>query len=174
MSEVRCRACGAVVPGSAHWCSLCFADLRTPAVEREPVSVPAGAHEQGAIAEPAAVVTAPPSPPVAAAADAVLIPTVGEQTATPATDEAIVDPEESAATWPCPRCGADVAFSLDACDTCGTGFLSGASGQVSTKLPLVGDMTKMSGTQRLGVGIGISIALMIVVVVIAALGGLLL
>lgn len=184
MSDVRCRACGAVVPGGAQWCSLCFADLRTPAVVREPVSVSAGIHDRD-LDDPQAAAVAALQPPTAAPAAAAVVadavpavdhlvaaeaaPTVdGEVTA---GDDA-AEPVEDEATWPCPRCAADVAISLDACDTCGAGFLAGAAGQVSTRLPLVGDMTKMSSAQRLGVGIGISVALMIVVVVLAALGGL--
>jgi hypothetical protein len=76
-----------------------------------------------------------------------------------------------AATWPCPRCGAKVALSLDACSECGAGFLSGATATAAARLPLVGDMGKMSQGQRLLVGVGISVVLMTLFVLLAAIGG---
>jgi predicted RNA-binding Zn-ribbon protein involved in translation (DUF1610 family) len=71
------------------------------------------------------------------------------------------------ATWPCPRCGEQVAISLDSCQSCGAGFLSGASTAMSARLPVVGDMAKMSQGQRLLVAAGISAALIVVLVVVA-------
>lgn len=75
------------------------------------------------------------------------------------------------ATWPCPRCGASVPISLDMCQDCGAGFLSGAAGAMATRLPLVGDVGRMSQTQRLLVGIVIALVVTVLLVVVAALGG---
>jgi hypothetical protein len=148
VSDERCRACGAAVPDQAQWCSLCFADLRTPAPvpDREPVSVPAAA-------EHAETPTATPAPqPLAVRAPAAPRP-VNET------------------CWPCPRCRAWVPIELDACGDCGAGFLAGATTTTTTHLPLVGDMAKLSQGARLLVGAGISIVLMIVFVVLAEIGG---
>lgn len=68
--------------------------------------------------------------------------------------------------WPCPRCGASVPISLDACPDCGAGFLSSVKQVTSTKLPIVGDVGRMSQAQRLMIGAGISIVLMVIFVVI--------
>lgn len=173
MSDVRCRACGAAVPSEAQWCSLCFADLREPVPVREQVSVPAAPDPE---ATTAAVVAAPtngrPSP------DALLglpepAPVVVSDAAADDTAEAsALQPQErAAATWPCGRCGEQVAMSLDVCPTCGAGFLEGATGPVSVHLPVVGDMGKMSRSGRLMVGAVISIVVMIVLVLLATIGG---
>lgn len=65
------------------------------------------------------------------------------------------------AIWPCPRCSASVPMSLDACPDCGAGFLSGVARVTSTKLPIIGDVGRMSQGQRLLIGAGVAIVLMI-------------
>jgi hypothetical protein len=174
MSDVRCRACGAAVPSEAQWCSLCFADLREPAPIREQVSVPTAPEPEAA---PAAAVAAPlggrPSPdallglpePVTTAATGDAVAAEG------AEPSALQPPERAAVTWPCGRCGEQVEMALDACPTCGAGFLEGATGAVSVHLPVVGDMGKMSRSGRLMVGTVISIIVMIVLVLLATISG---
>jgi len=63
-----------------------------------------------------------------------------------------------------------VPISLDACEACGAGFLAGATSTAAPRLPLVGDMGKMSSGGRLLVGVGIAVVLMILFVVFAAIG----
>jgi uncharacterized membrane protein YvbJ len=75
------------------------------------------------------------------------------------------------ATWPCPRCGEKVAIDIDECPSCGAGFLSGATQSISTKLPVVGDVTAMTPGQRWLVAMGISAALVVVLVVVLFLVG---
>jgi hypothetical protein len=157
VSDVRCRACGAAVRIDAQWCSLCFADLRPPAPVRQPVSVPAAAaaaHSQSAPPTPAPVpaVPLPTSPVAAVAAPPVVAPA-------------------KAAVWPCPRCSAPVAIALDACPECGAGFLAGASAHANTRLPLVGDVGKMSSAQRVFVGFALTFVLMAAFVLLATIGG---
>jgi hypothetical protein len=64
-----------------------------------------------------------------------------------------------------------VAISLDVCQDCGAGFLSGAAGGATARLPLVGDVGRMSQTQRLLIGIVIALVVMVVLVALAAIGG---
>jgi hypothetical protein len=175
VSDVRCRACGAAVPSEAQWCSLCFADLREPTPVREQVSVPATPDpaEAPVPAAVAASLNGRPDP------DALLgLPTPAER---PVADQApAVEGSEATAadsddadavSWPCARCGEQVAISLDACPTCGAGFLEGASTSVSVHLPVVGDMNTLSRTQRLLVGVVIAVVVMIVLVLLATIGG---
>jgi uncharacterized OB-fold protein len=175
VSDVRCRACGAAVPSEAQWCSLCFADLREPTPVREQVSVPAApdSAEAPVPAAVAATVNGRPDP------DALLglptpaeRPTSDQRPAAQGSEAAAADSDEAeAVTWPCARCGEQVAMSLDVCPTCGAGFLEGASTTVSVHLPVVGDMNKLSRTQRLLVGVVIAVVVMIVLVLLATIGG---
>lgn len=146
MSDVRCRACGAAVPEQAQWCSLCYADLRPPAPAREPVGVPAGPPMAADAGDPAAP---------AAAAQPVRTP----------------QPPRQEPRWPCPRCGASVLMSLEACPDCGAAFLAGATDAATTRLPLVGDVQRMSHGQRLLVGGAIALVLMVAFVLVAEIGG---
>ena len=87
-----------------------------------------------------------------------------------------IDPTDDAApvvpTWPCPSCGAQVAMDLDACESCGAGFLAGASSTaVSVKLPVVGDVNRLSKGQRLVMAAAIAVALMLAFVLLAEVGG---
>lgn len=62
-------------------------------------------------------------------------------------------------------------MSSDACGLCGAGFLSGATTMLNARLPVVGDLGRMSQGQRLLVAAGISVIFMIVLVAIFAIGG---
>jgi hypothetical protein len=176
MSDVRCRACGAAVPTEAQWCSLCYADLREPSPARERVSVPAAPDGSAAAPEPvaAALAAAQPSTGLRPDPDAILgLPTKSADLDAPqdaqrgdgAEDEA---PEK---TWPCTRCGEQVVMSLDACHACGSGFLAGASTPASVHLPVVGDIERLSRSQRLLAGLGVSLVVIVVLVVLATIGG---
>jgi hypothetical protein len=74
-------------------------------------------------------------------------------------------------TWPCPRCGHSVPIELDACNECGAGFLSGAAATKSVRLPMVGDVTRMSSGQRMFVAFAVSVGVMFVLVLLAFIGG---
>jgi hypothetical protein len=77
-----------------------------------------------------------------------------------------------APTWPCTRCSAKVSFDLDACPECGAGFLAGAaSSAVSVKLPVVGDMSRLSKGQRMIIAAGFAGVLMLVLLLLAEVGG---
>lgn len=165
MSDVRCRACGAAVPTEAQWCSLCFADLREPAPVREPVSVPAAAVAAVAESVAAAPSTAPRIDPNALLG----LPERPAHAEPPAAEPEGASAEE--VKWPCARCGEQVPLSLDACPACGSGFLAGATAATTVRLPVVGDIQRLSRTQRLLFGLGISVLVMVVLVLIATIGG---
>jgi hypothetical protein len=88
----------------------------------------------------------------------------------PAADKAAAAPARRP-TWPCPKCGANNSMEDDACHDCGAGFLSGATSTTNSKLPVVGDMAKMSQGSRLMVGAFISVGLIVVFVLLATIGG---
>lgn len=183
MSDVRCRACGAAVPTEAQWCSLCYADLREPSPARERVSVPAAPDVSAAepvVAAVAAGAAGTPHRELRADPDAILglparAPVAGSEQPTepaPATQSAAeaaqaAPPEK---TWPCTRCGEAVAMSLDVCPACGSGFLAGATSG-SVHLPVVGDIERLSRTQRLLAGLGVSLVVIVVLVLLATIGG---
>lgn len=164
MSDARCHSCGAAVPPEAQWCSLCFADLRVPAAVLEPVTVPAAPAPA-----PVAAVA-----PVATPASAEVL-TAGLPTPAAPVDPGVAQPQGATvakeATWPCPRCNASVAISQDVCPECGAGFLSNVAQVTNTKLPIVGDVGRMSQGQRLMIGAGISVVLMVIFVMILEIGG---
>jgi hypothetical protein len=60
-----------------------------------------------------------------------------------------------------------VPLELDACGDCGAGFLSGASAAAAARLPVVGDMGRMSQGQRLMVGAGIAVIVILAFFVLA-------
>jgi hypothetical protein len=62
-------------------------------------------------------------------------------------------------------------MSLEACPDCGAGFLTGATDTPATRLPLVGDVQRLSHGQRLLVGGATAVVLMIVFVLVAEIGG---
>jgi RNA polymerase subunit RPABC4/transcription elongation factor Spt4 len=177
MSDVRCRACGAAVPTEAQWCSLCYADLREPSLARERVSVPAAPGGAGAAApEPVAVAVAAahPSNGLRPDPDALLgLPPKSADADGPQDDQSSEGAEEETPekTWPCTRCGEQVGMSLDVCPACGSGFLAGASTPASMRLPVVGDIGRLSRSQRLIAGLGVSLVVIVVLVVLATIGG---
>jgi hypothetical protein len=62
-------------------------------------------------------------------------------------------------------------MSLDSCNSCGAGFLVGAADRLSAKLPVVGDVAKMSAGQRwMVIGTG-GVIFMLLLILVATLGG---
>jgi ribosomal protein L40E len=179
VSDVRCRACGAALAPNATWCSLCFTDLRRPA---EPAAaqatgaapVPVASTAGVAAAARAEIAVAPTAAAamratVTAASADVLDATTPLPTEPPSAGAA---PAAATPTWPCTRCGAKVSLDLDACPECGAGFLAGAaSSTVSMKLPVVGDVSRMSKGQRLMMAAGFAVVLMLLLLLLAEVGG---
>jgi hypothetical protein len=114
---------------------------------------------------------APHAPQAPAAPQTSPAPAAAGQPAAPpsAGQEALRTAPE--AKWPCLPCGESVPLSLDACPSCGGGFLAGSTTAPAVKLPGVGDITTLSRTQRLMVGLGIAVVVMLVLVLIATIGG---
>lgn len=149
-STTRCPHCRAAVRPGAPWCSLCHADLRPPPPAPEP--------------EPAPVLVIPPTASYGAPA---LDPLTAPAAVLGPLPPAVVQP-----TWPCATCGAPNALSAGACAACGAGFLAGlreAEGPL-LELPGIGDLTRLSRGQRMGLALGVVLA----VVALTALLGLLL
>lgn len=65
-------------------------------------------------------------------------------------------------------------MSLDYCNSCGAGFLAGASDGNTVRVPLIGDVSKISSGQKLGLGIAVAIGLMLLILILATIGGKLL
>ena len=125
------------MPIGAPWCTLCFADLRQP----QPVAAAAVAAPAPA-AVPAPVVPAPaPAAPVAQQADPL-------DPATPVSVAAAPAPERKLG-WPCTSCGETVSFDMTFCPDCGSSFLPSERETVSFRLPLVGDITRLSKGEKL-------------------------
>lgn len=144
-TESRCPHCRASVRPGAPWCTLCHADLR-PAPE--PVA---------AVAEPVAPV-APAVRPV-------------DPLTAPAAALGLPAPPGAEPTWPCTTCGAANPLAANACTACGAGFLAGLRDTESPllEIPGVGDLTKMSRAQRLGIAFGAVVAFIAVVTLLSLL-----
>ena len=90
----------------------------------------------------------------------------------PAAAPGLPAPAGTDPTWPCAICGARNPLAVNACGACGAGFLAGlreAEGPL-LELPGVGDLTRLSRGQRMGLAFGVVLA----VVALTALLGLLL
>ena len=131
----RCPHCRASVRPGAPWCTLCHADLR-PAPEP--------------VAEPVAAAPAPLAPVVRAL----------DPLTAPAPALGLPPKPGDEPTWPCATCGAANPIAANACTSCGAGFLAGLreSEAPLLELPGVGDLTKMSRGQRLGIAFGVVLA----------------
>ena len=73
-------------------------------------------------------------------------------------------------TWPCASCGALTPLDDAACAACGAGFLAPLheDGPVLV-LPLVGDVSRLSQAQRLGLALGIVLLVVLLTSLLAAL-----
>ena len=145
----RCPHCRASVRPGAPWCTLCHADLRP---EPSPVA-----------AVPAPVAPVAPVTPVVRPVDPLTAPAPALGLSASPGDEP---------TWPCTTCGGVNPIAANACTSCGAGFLAGLreSEAPLLELPGVGDLTRMSRAQRLGIAFGVVLAF----IVLTALLGLIL
>lgn len=75
--------------------------------------------------------------------------------------------------WPCSGCGAVNAVELDVCAACGTGFLAGVKRDEAPllTLPVVGDITRLSRGQRLGLAAAVVLLVALIVVVLSLVSG---
>jgi len=167
VTTARCPACGASVLDGAPWCTLCYTDLRAPAV------APATAVES--VPSQLTPLDAPPAlapaaaPATSAASLDLLDPLMDAPVATAA--DAIRGP----ATWPCLTCGASVGLEHDACPMCGRAFLAGANPVTTVDLPLVGPVRPLSMSKgsrawlMIGGGLLIAVALTVVLSIVGLL-----
>ena len=158
----------------AQWCSLCYADLREPAPVRERAVAPvAPAPDEAHVAMAMAARNGSPLPGSTGSDHTGLLDLPESPEPEPAADVQREDGADAAgeAKWPCLTCGEHVPLSLDSCPACGAGFLAGATTATSTRLPVVGDIGRMSSTQRLLVGFGIAVVVMILLILLATLFG---
>jgi hypothetical protein len=74
---------------------------------------------------------------------------------------------EASAGWPCAACGSANAFTAGVCGSCGSAFLSDVrQGEAPLlSLPVVGDITKLQRSHRLG----LAFLVMLVIVLVTAL-----
>ncbi len=143
----RCPACSAALRPGAPWCTLCYADLR-PAAAAEPEPVVARTTAYAAV----------DVDPLTAPAEALGLP---------ASEAA---PQSAATSWPCTACESANPYSVSVCLVCGTAFLAAvreAEGPL-LEIPVVGDLTRLSRGQRLGLAAGV----VLVISVLTALVGL--
>ncbi len=136
---MRCPACAAALRPGAPWCTLCYADLRLAAAP-EPEPVVARVTARGDVG----------LDPLTAPAQALGLP---------ASHAAV--PEPAASSWPCTACETSNPYAVSVCAACGSAFLAGlreAEGPL-LELPGVGDLTKLSRGQRLGLAAGVVLAI---------------
>jgi hypothetical protein len=138
-------------------------EIKPPPPPPAPVAAPEPVADVPAappVAQPFVPTAQPTSPGAAEAAPVVGDPAV--QLAVPTVDEH---------TWPCPSCGTSVPMSLDFCNSCGAGFLASVSDGASVRVPLVGDVSKITSGQRLALAAGVALSLMLVILLLATIGG---
>ena len=87
---------------------------------------------------------------------------------TAATPAPALEPYD--AYWPCDACGTRTALQDVACAGCGRPFLGALqSEQPVVALPVVGDLTRMSGAQRIGLALAVVVAVMLLTAVLGVL-----
>jgi double zinc ribbon protein len=150
VSPDRCPACSAAVAADALWCSLCYADLRTPAL------VP----DAPVVVTDLPVVETAPEPLEIAPAEEVAVEGVPTQGPAPLTEKG----------WPCHTCGSVVSYDASMCSTCGAGFLPDSS-SVSVRLPLVGHVGP--DTSKVGLILGGIAVITVVMVLLLSVASLL-
>lgn len=148
-TAARCPSCNAALRPDAPWCSLCLHDLR-----------PAPA--------PAAVVVPAPSQPLYGAQDPLtaplldlVLPPVPEAAAVAVPELPVAPAAGPVATWPCVRCQAANAITELRCTVCGAAFLDGGSTPQSLVVPGLGDLSRYSRGQRVGLACAVAVALLI-------------
>lgn len=110
-----------------------------------------------------------PAPPVAAPPAAQEVTTAPERT----TDAATPPVARGLGGWPCSGCGTVNAVELHTCAACGTGFLAGLRKDEPPllALPGVGDLTRLSRAQRLGLAAGVVLLVLVLVALLGLLTG---
>jgi ribosomal protein L40E len=165
----RCPSCAALVPAGAPWCGQCYADLRPPAPELDPLTAPLAAVEAGLAApSPLAPLTAPAAVATVSAAPATpTMPTVPAGPVAAALPDAPAAPEAtpapatgSRASWPCLRCQHLNDVDDDACRRCGGGFLAGVE-QADIALPGIGRASAMERSHKIALIVAGSAVLML-------------
>lgn len=143
-ADERCPHCRGAIRSDAPWCTQCWVDLRPPP-------------------EPVAAAPAPALVPVGAAPAAALLSGA-------APDDA---PRPQHRGWPCSGCGAVNAVEDDACVACGTGFLAGLRQDAPPllALPVVGDITRLSRAQRLGMASAVVLLFALLTVLLSIVAG---
>ncbi|HET7530161.1 MAG TPA: hypothetical protein VFJ98_04295 [Mycobacteriales bacterium] len=166
MTTARCPACGASVVDGAPWCTLCYADLRTPAPQPAAPPVP----------EPTAAAVLPQPAPAAATAAA-------PGTALDLLDRPLDAPVETSADaprgpvgWPCSSCGSTVPLDDDRCPQCFTPFMSGADPVPAIDIPLLGTIRPLAASKssRAWLMVGGALVLSLLLTGVLSLVGLLL
>jgi len=148
----------------APWCTLCYTNLRAPAVA--PASV-----AEVTIPQPSGVHAAPSAPPSSAATSLDLLdPQLDLPVATAAAAR------RGPATWPCATCGASVDLDQDACAECGSPFLAGVDPAPALAIPLVGPIRPLavSKSSKIWLVVGGAFAVCVLLMVMLSLVGMLL
>lgn len=156
-----CPACGAALRPGSPWCTLCYHDLRPP----EPVQA----------SQPIRPATLPTTaPPNAAygpvAADPLTQPLIDFLPApggpAPGPEAVRLRPAVASegASWPCATCGSPNPLNETCCAVCGAEFLAAVRKRPSLVLPVVGDLGRLSRSQRLWAAF---VAAMVVILPIA-------
>jgi hypothetical protein len=60
----------------------------------------------------------------------------------------------------------------DYCPACGQGFLAEVRSTGGTKLPFIGDVTKLNSGEKLVLGVGIAVVLIVGIVLVLTIAGL--
>ncbi|MCW2543383.1 MAG: hypothetical protein JWM40_935 [Frankiales bacterium] len=167
--HAACPACGAALRPGSPWCTLCYADLRTPeerpvAEPPPPPAVPAGDPLTQPLIDflPSSVL-----PPAPRAPESPLSPLSPLTTPSPLDDPV----PDVGPTWPCSACGTSNPIAAAKCGACGAAFLATVAleSRAALVLPVVGDLTRMSRSQRLLVAMTLVVALVLFVAVITLL-----
>lgn len=149
-AAMRCPACAAALRPGAPWCTLCYADLRPAVLAPEPVVARTAASPVAGF------------DPLTAPAEALGLPAPVAAT-----------PESATTSWPCTACEASNPYSVSVCGACGTAFLGGlreAEGPL-LEIPGVGDLTKLSRGQRLGLAAGVVLAISVLTALVGLVFG---
>ena len=134
--QTRCPTCAAALRPGAPWCTLCYADLRTPVPEPDPPTPAAQDLRFDPLTAPAQELGLPGRV------------SAGGQ----ASSGADAAGQDGSPTWPCTACEQPNLLSAAECTTCGTGFLAmlREGEEPLLRLPLVGDIGRFGRMQRLG------------------------
>lgn len=161
MGAVRCQHCGAAVPSRADWCTLCYADLRP--VPEPAVPLAAAAAEGSGTGRPGATQVV--------ATRHVASQDVASQVG--ASQD--VASQVGELSWPCLACGTANAYDTQDCSACGVGFLAPVheAAAVLTRVPGIGDVTRLSTPRRVGLGLVVGAGLTVAILLFATVLGLL-